>query len=201
MRLRTRLIVAAIALTFAAASLKSAADHLREQAKRLIAAQDDKAALRILNDCLRLDAHDDRCLAMRGEVLARQGDYDDAIADLTKAIDRRPTNAAYYFARAIAYRDHAQLIEAEGTAGSREMLTKALDDLATALPLDPNNPTQHFARGTVHFLRGDHRLAVDDFTRAIELDSRNPIYYRWRSKAYKALGMIDEAVADEAKAQ
>jgi len=158
-------------------------DRIRAEAMRLLDAQDEAGALRVLQDCPA-----DSCLILRGEIFSRRGDLENAIAEFTKAIAVNPKRADYYVRRGLAYRDSAQL-------------TKAIADFTTALPLDPNNPTIHFARGTVYFLNDDAKDAIADLTHAIALNPKDAVYYRWRAKAYKALGMIDEAVADELKSQ
>ena len=159
------------------------AEQIRAEAMRLLDAHDEAGALRLLQECPA-----DSCIALRGEIFSRRADFENAIAEFTKAIAINPKNAAYYVQRGLAYRDSAQF-------------TKAIADFTMALPLDPNNPTPYFARGTAYFLNDDAKNAVTDLTHAIALDPNNALYYRWRAKAYKALGMIDEAVADDLKSR
>jgi len=159
------------------------ADQIHAEAMRLLDAHDEAGALRVLQDCAA-----DSCAALRGEIFSHRGDLQNAIAEFTKAIAVNPKKADYFLRRGLAYRDSAQL-------------EKAIADFTMALPLDPNNPTIPFARGTAYFLNDDSKNAVADLTRAIALNPNDPLYYRWRAKAYKALGMIDEAVADELKSQ
>src|SRR5262249_17456387 len=77
---------------------------------------------------------------------------------------------------------------------------KALDDLSTAIELEPGFVQAWERRGVAHLLLGQPNQAVTDFSTAIELEPRYSLACRGRGLAYGKLGRPNEAVADLSKA-
>ncbi len=71
---------------------------------------------------------------------------------------------------------------------------KAIED-------DPNNADAYYARGFAQLSQGDAAImAIEDFTKAIELKPQYARAYLMRGRAYEALGEMEKAKADRAKA-
>lgn len=89
----------------------------------------------------------------RGRADVMNNDYDDAIAYLTKAIERSPFFAAAFHYRGVAYyfKDNYSL---------------ALDDYNRAIELQPESPDSYNGRGATYAKMGDRERAEDDYTMA-----------------------------------
>ncbi|MCL2043319.1 MAG: tetratricopeptide repeat protein [Treponema sp.] len=118
----------------------------------------------------------------------RQGDLDNAITDLTHAIQLGPTFMSY-FARSQAY----------SRKGDSD---RAIADLSQVIRLDPNNIDAHIERGLAYELTNnmDNRdRAIADFTQALRLDPDNGLVYYFRGSSYlwrRRHGDLDNAIAD-----
>ena len=91
------------------------------------------------------------------EGIAKYGnrDYDGAIADYTKAIERNPNYA-------IAYSCRGNAKQAEGDIGG------AIADYTKAIKLKPDYAFAYYNRGNAKRVKGDYDGAIVDFTKAIE---------------------------------
>ena len=117
------------------------------------------------------------------------GEYADAAADFTKAIELHPANGNLYRNRALAYLK----------MGNNE---SAISDFSNALRLnlDPSLvPDTYNDRGVAYLRNKKAADAISDFTKAIQL---RPIaeYYMNRSEAYAALGDGEHAAQDRTEA-
>ena len=100
----------------------------------------------------------------RGRTGVMNNDYDDAIVDLTKAIELSPFFAAPYHYRGVAYYFKADY-------------TLAIDDYNRAIELLPESPGSYNGRGATYAKMGDRGRAEEDYTMAEllkEQESDNP---------------------------
>ena len=131
----------------------------------------------------------------------------------TKALHLDPNLAEAYEKRAIHYFFQVKL-------------DKAIQDYTRVVELKPNSPEAYKMRGMAYLKKGHsegfraelERLAyhywqlgvsqsdeflaraIEDFTRAIELNPQAAKPYSYRAKAYRLVGMIDEAIRDATEA-
>ncbi|MEN6424583.1 MAG: tetratricopeptide repeat protein [Phycisphaerales bacterium] len=105
------------------------------------------------------DPEDAEACNQRGVVCARQGEYQAAIAEFTRAIRRDPTCADAFYNRA--------LVSIEiGSIG------QGASDLGTVLSIRPGFVEGHVHRGRLYVAMNEPDKALADFTRAIELDPK-----------------------------
>lgn len=155
----------------------------------------------------------------RGIVRAKKKDFNGAIADYTNAIELDPTDVEAYKSRAVAYRalGKASLAVADekytaAISAAKPYLDSAVEkavagnpdgaiaDLTKAIELNPRDANGYLYRGAVRNAKKDYIAAVTDFSKAIEINPRLIDAYKSRAIAYRALGKIDLADANEKKA-
>jgi tetratricopeptide (TPR) repeat protein len=116
------------------------------------------------------------------------GRWDDAIAELTKAIDLKcpELGRAYH-------------LRAEARWGKKDY-AGAWADATKAIPLLDEPALGHRLRGQLAFARSDLKTALAEFTKAIELDSEAALTYILRAETREELGDEQGVVADYARA-
>ena len=73
----------------------------------------------------------------------------------------------------------------------------ALEDISSAIEIDPTDPFAYMGRAVVHFNMGQSQDAVDDFGRHLSLGGDDPAEaYFLRGIALVTLGKFEEARAD-----
>jgi len=137
----------------------------------------------------------------QGVTKGREGDYEGAIADFTRAIKLDPKNADAYFYRGFAYR-----FLAEGRAASER--TAAMDDLKQAIvnfdqtvKIDPSYIRAYFERGLSQDDLGKKQEAISDYTQTLALDAEFAEAYYNRGVIHDELGEKKEALGDFVKAR
>jgi tetratricopeptide (TPR) repeat protein len=147
-------------------------------------------------------------------------DREKALSDFNKAIDLNPKNADFYYSRAMlyfhylkdnekAFRDFDEAVRANPRNNeylmSRAMhyqiigeYQKAISDCTAILRLKPRNFDAFSQRGFSYFYLGEYQKAINNFNMAEKVKPQ----YAWqvfekRAKAYRAIGKIREAEADE----
>ena len=113
--------------------------------------------------------------------------YDDAIADLTRAIEKYQGNVRPYIIRGNCYR-------------SLNMFDMALADYSRVIELAPTIAEPLFQRATLRFEMKKFQEAADDLTRAIELDP-SPRFHIKRAECWTKLEKLDRAAADRKAAE
>ena len=73
---------------------------------------------------------------------------------------------------------------------------RAIQELDTALLLDPDNARVYFTRGRIHNVTGKYDLAIEDFDTSLRLDPENVLAYAGRGTAYNSKGEYDRAIQD-----
>ena len=117
----------------------------------------------------------------------RKGDWDDAIADYTKAIESNPNDIDAIVGRGAAKR-------AKGD------LDGAIADYSTAIESKPDDADAYVGRGDAKSAKGDWDVAIADFTKSIEIKPNDADAYVRRGSAKFGKGDWGGALADYNKA-
>jgi CHAT domain-containing protein/Tfp pilus assembly protein PilF len=120
---------------------------------------------------------------LRGSAYAQKGDFDRAIADLTKGIELDPSQAVVHAARGEAYR-------------FRGDVDRAIADYNKALELDPKRATAYHSRGLALASKGNYAAGIADLTKAIEADPKSTRALYDRAMLNEIVGAKDKAIAD-----
>ncbi len=129
------------------------------------------------------DSNSAEQLLAKGKSLVKKHKYNEAINELTKAIELDPQLAEAYRQRGIAYRWSKR-------PGS------AVVDYTAAIKLQPNWAEAYRNRGNAFRMNGDYEKAIADFNKAIKLKpDRAEIYYN-RGKAFYLQHDKKRAIAD-----
>jgi tetratricopeptide (TPR) repeat protein len=153
-------------------------------------------------------------LFRRANALARQGAWDQAIADLTGALalspgpggeERSVLEGSLFCQRGLFRWRHCQETgareEAEPPiAAMFKQLTEALADFTEAIARDPLNLEAHANRGLLHAQLGQYEQAIADFSAALAINSRDDSLFYNRGNAHHARGDLDRALADYTQA-
>lgn len=114
---------------------------------------------------------------------AQQGDYNGAIADISKAIEQSPKAANLYFARA-------------NYAISMGRSEDALKDLDRVIQLDPQSESAYWIRGNYRFSLNDKAGAIADLAQVIRLNPNHLQAYAKRAFFYSTQPNPVGAIAD-----
>jgi Flp pilus assembly protein TadD len=134
----------------------------------------------------------------RGADLAAKGQYDEAIAEFTKAIEANPKKPMYYNNRGNVYR-------------AAEKLPEAIADFSKSIELAPQDVTGYFERGQTEVMLArketdqkkqseQYAAGVADLDKAIALKPDDATLYRNRGFAQVGMSDWDKAIADFSKA-
>jgi tetratricopeptide (TPR) repeat protein len=161
--------------------------------------------------------------ANRGQYLAKNGKYDEALVDFEVALQVEPNDSFALINRAsiylnqqnypAAYADADSLIKHtpwiprgyyfRGVAGFQlKQPDQALIDLAHAVELDPRMDDAWGYKGVINYnYKQDYQSAFDDFSSAIEMNPKVGAYFKNRARCYVKFGKKNEALNDIATAQ
>jgi len=120
-------------------------------------------------------------------IYTAKGDYDRALADLSRAIDLDPKLAFAFAERAHAYTNK----------GDPE---RAVADASRAIELDPKSSSSWRARGRAYSAKGDYDRAVADYSQAIKANPTDAHAVGDRGFAYVKKGDAERAMADYMRA-
>jgi tetratricopeptide (TPR) repeat protein len=95
----------------------------------------------------------------RGDIYLAAQQYDQAIADYTKAIDAKADDASLYKKRGAAY----------VKLGDRQNLLNAIADYAQAITLQPGDADAYKQQGDIYLSLKDYQHTVDDYQKAAGL--------------------------------
>jgi len=129
------------------------------------------------------DPEDAQACNHRGAALARQGEYQTALAEFTRATRRDPTNVDAFYNRALVYL-------AIGNLGS------AASDFGKVVEIRPDFVEVHIRRARLHAVMNEHEQTISSLTRAIEIDPRCAKAYFQRSLVHYTKGDYGKAWAD-----
>ncbi len=150
-----------LAASLAAEHLDLRAEALAQAGQAWMLADNLDQAYAVLSAAVDLVPRDPELRIDRSIALAGRGSYWEAIDDLNIASELRPDRADILIYRASAYR----FVEAEDLA---------LEDVARALELDPDNIEGLLERGILRRLSGDSAGARDDWLKVTSLAAGTP---------------------------
>jgi serine/threonine protein kinase/regulator of sirC expression with transglutaminase-like and TPR domain len=129
-------------------------------------------------------------LQIRGNAERKVGNFDKAIADLTRSLDLVPGQAQVLTDRGVAH-------FLKGGAAERQA---ALNDYDAALRVDPRHAEALNNRAWAVFQTGRAADALADANRSIEAVATNGYAYDTRGQILEALGRRDDAIRDYERA-
>jgi len=134
------------------------------------------------------NAEDAQACNHRGVVLARQGEYQAALAEFTRAIRRDPTHADAFYNRAL-------VSLAIGNLGP------AASDFGKVVEIRPDFVEGYIRRARLYAAMNEHEQAISNLTKAVETDPRCAKAYFQRSMVHYAKGEYNRAWDDVRKTQ
>lgn len=123
----------------------------------------------------------------QGDIYRDQGQWDEAIAEYSEAIELDPDYAQAYNNRGWIYRTKTEY-------------DNAIADFNKAIELDPSNHTTHTNLGSVYHSIGKYDKAIAEHNKAIELEPGFAAAYFNRGNEYLAKEDLDKAITDYDKA-
>jgi len=175
---------------------------------------DVERAVADYSEVLEHNRRDFFALFNRGKAFATQGKFDAAIADFTLALEANPNYVPGYLHRGHAYKSKGDYWQAvsdytEILAHSQNPtaytcraqtfqiigdFSRAVDDFAEAIRLDPNNSKAFCGRGVVHRLNGDLHEALADLDEAVRLNPNDAPPYFHRGMIGLAVNQLAPAI-------
>ncbi len=122
-----------------------------------------------------------------GSVYLSNKQYEDAIAEFTKAVDAKPDNPKAYYNRGLAYYQ-------------AQSYDSAIDNFSQAIKLDSNFAEAYTQRGRIYRQKNEFDRAIDDYNEAIRLKPDSAEAHNFRGFAYLKKKQYDKALADCNKA-
>jgi tetratricopeptide (TPR) repeat protein len=132
---------------------------------------------------IEMDPEDPNAYNNRGIALAKEGRYEKAITQFTRALKRNPVFAEAYYNRGLVDLAIGQL-------------GQAISDFTTALEIKPGFTEGYVCRAPIYVAMGRYEEAISDFTKVIERDPDSAETYFKRSLACYANGQYDRAWDD-----
>lgn len=118
-----------------------------------------------------------------GQTRVKQGEYEAAIADFSKAIELDPKNPLAFAARG----------NARVNTGA---VDEAIADFTQAIVFDPTRRVPYINRAVARIDKGDLDGAVVDYSKALSLDPKNALVYRNLGCVKQLKGDFQGAKAD-----
>ena len=142
----------------------------------------------------------------QGKLKKSRSRFQDAISDLTEAINLNPQIAKYYNLREWTKYLLAQVETQKGNRKeSKKLFQAAISDGDEALQLELKNDkfrsATYHTRGAAKAGLGNHQEAIEDFNECIRLKPKKALYYHDRGLSKESLGKHEAAEADFTKAK
>ncbi len=128
------------------------------------------------------------------EEYLKEREYDRAIEECTKAIEKYPSNPLLYRARGNTY--YARNRDRKITSD----LSQAIADFTTAIKLDPRDDQSFYMRAQSYAFQNVFDRAIDDLNAAIEINDHANQLYGSRGNMFFQLKKYDEAIKDYVRA-
>lgn len=136
-------------------------------------------------------------LSLRSDAHASQRNVDGAIADLKRATELQPDDAALRERLAIAYvRRSDERLSRNELPGAIEDLSEGIKYVRDTVPLRERIARLHEARGRQLDESGDRKGAIEAYGKAIEFDAKRAELHALRGKSRMAADDNDGAVMD-----
>ena len=119
----------------------------------------------------------------RGGFHLRRMDFDPAIREYTRAIQRSPNRAGLYVSRAVVYMNLGEMLSAQV-------------DINSALNLDEHNYIAWTLRGELQALGKSYQAALASFNQAIQIHPTWATAYLDRGGVYQEMGNLPKALED-----
>ena len=110
-------------------------------------------------------------------------DYEDAIADINKALELNPGNASFYIYKGKIY-------------GLKEDYAKAIEYLKKAIKAEPDFATAYAELGLVYAKQGNEQEFTKNLEKALRLKPYSGKLYKVRGNGYFALKKQDKGIRD-----
>ncbi len=140
------------------------------------------------NAVLAEDPGSKEALTNRAELFTARGEAEEAFADLDRAAQMNPDDAAAYYNRGSALLDRGRLDD-------------ALRDLDRAIELDPKLVEAYNNRGDIHLRKKELALAESDFSQVIRLAPADGLGWNNRARVYYGMKDYARALADVREAR
>jgi len=134
-----------------------------------------------------------------------KGQYEEAIRDITKALEINPKFALAYFSRGRSYYNMKEYDKSwEDIKRAQELGWKVppefLDDLRKASgkqeQIESKDAQFYNNRGAIYVAKGQYDQAISDFNKALEIDPNYLFAYNNRGTAYMNKDQYDQAISD-----
>jgi len=116
-----------------------------------------------------------------------KGMYDEAVAELKKALEINPNDAHAHYNLGVAY-------------SNKGMYDEEIAEYKKALEINPNYANAHCNLGAAYVEKGMYDEAIAEHKRAIEINPNDADAHYNLGGAYYGKGMYDEAIAESKKA-
>ena len=154
---------------------------------------------------------------VRGVVFVAHEQYDRAVQDFSRSLEKSPRNAGVlnnrgqcqylsknYSAAIADFSEAVRLDPSHFVAFNNRALAhialqdypSALSDIRRALELNPKYPEALLNRGVVYEKSGHSEIAISDYTAAIAIDGKYAAAYGNRAFSYRTLRRYRDAVSD-----
>lgn len=130
-----------------------------------------------------MDSEDPNAYNSRGIILAKEGRYEKAITQFTRAFQRNPIFTEAYYNRGLVYIAIGQL-------------GQAVSDFTKSVEIRPGFTEGYLSRGDIYVAMSRYDQAISDFTKVLEHDADSTESYFRRSIAYYASGQYEKAWED-----
>ncbi len=183
---------------------------------------EEQSSLRLTNALLRVFPGAPALLNQRANNYAALGNYENAMADFSEAIQADPKFSTAYVNRGWTYfvkfsdseKAIADMTEAirirpqnksayayRGNVYWRlDQYDQAIADCMEALRIDPQYVMSYNIRGLAYQDQKEYQKAMSDFSEAIRLDPEYQWAYANRGNVYKSLDQYEQAIADYTEA-
>ncbi len=140
-------------------------------------------AVETFSKAIDLGSHETGLYVGRAEALYKLHQYEEALRDISKALNDKPYHVYGYMVRAAIYSD--------GLGKAQE----AVSDLTTAIRINPGNPAAYYMRGALFLRMGQLDAALQDVSKAILLGGPDGLVEK-RALILEKLGRYSEAIED-----